>query len=61
MKPNKEGHEIEGMRYRRADTAGGSYFFKVNLADRRSDVLVSHIQDLREVTTQSNRRTHLLS
>src|SRR4030067_1069708 len=37
------------MRYRRADAAGGTYFFTVNLADRRSDVLVQHIDDLREV------------
>jgi REP element-mobilizing transposase RayT len=35
------------MRYRRADAAGGTYFFTVNLAERRSDVLVRHIDDLR--------------
>ena len=35
----------EPMRYRRADTAGGSYFFTVNLADRQSDLLVRHIED----------------
>ena len=35
------------MRYRRADAAGGTYFFTVNLAERRSDVLVRHINDLR--------------
>jgi putative transposase len=37
------------MRYRRADTAGGTYFFTVNLAERRSDLLMRHIQDLRAV------------
>ncbi len=37
------------MRYRRADTAGATYFFTVNLAERRSDVLVRHIDDLRAV------------
>jgi putative transposase len=35
------------MQYRRADAAGGTYFFTVNLAERRSDVLVRHIDDLR--------------
>ena len=37
------------MRYRRADTTGGTYFFTVNLAERRSDLLVRHIADLRTV------------
>jgi putative transposase len=35
------------MRYRRADVAGGTYFFTVNLADRSSRLLVEHIDDLR--------------
>ena len=35
------------MRYRRANTAGGTYFFTVNLAERHSDLLVRHIEDLR--------------
>ena len=35
------------MRYRRADAAGDTYCFTVNLAERRSDVLVRHIDDLR--------------
>ena len=35
------------MLYRRADAAGGTYFFTVNLAERRSDLLVRHIDDLR--------------
>ncbi|MFN0316941.1 MAG: REP-associated tyrosine transposase [Burkholderiales bacterium] len=37
------------MRYRRSDTLGGTYFFTVNLADRRSDALVRHINELRAV------------
>ncbi len=37
------------MRYRRADTAGGTYFFTVNLAERQSDLLVRHIDNLRNV------------
>lgn len=35
------------MRYRRADVAGGTYFFTVNLADRRRDLLVEHVDVLR--------------
>ncbi|MFN0316937.1 MAG: REP-associated tyrosine transposase [Burkholderiales bacterium] len=35
------------MRYRRSDVSGGTYFFTVNLADRRSDLLVRHIGELR--------------
>ena len=37
------------MRYRRAHTAGGTYFFSVNLAERNSDILVRYIEDLRVV------------
>ena len=35
------------MHYRRNDAAGGTYFFSVNLAERRSDLLVRHIDSLR--------------
>ncbi len=35
------------MKYRRADVAGGTYFFTVNLADRCSTLLVDHVIDLR--------------
>lgn len=45
------------MRYRRADTAGGTYFFTVNLAERSSDMLVRHIDDLRAVM-QHVKQTH---
>ena len=38
------------MRYRRAIAAGGIYFFSVNLANRRSDYLVQHIDALRAAT-----------
>lgn len=38
------------MRYRRAKTAGATYFFTVNLANRQSALLVRQIQALREVT-----------
>lgn len=35
------------MRYRRDRVPGATWFFTVNLADRRSDVLVRHVQSLR--------------
>lgn len=37
------------MRYRRANTAGGTYFFTVNLADRSSTLLVDAVDVLRDV------------
>jgi REP element-mobilizing transposase RayT len=36
------------MKYRRADTPGGTYFFTVNLADRSGNLLVAHIESLRQ-------------
>ena len=38
------------MRYRRAQAPGGTFFFTVALADRKSDLLVSHIDALRTAT-----------
>ncbi len=35
------------MRYRRANAAGGTYFFTVNLADRSRRLLVERVDDLR--------------
>ena len=35
------------MRYRRARVPGGTYFFTVNLAERKRTLLVDHIDDLR--------------
>jgi putative transposase len=37
------------MRYRRADVAGSTYFFTVNLAERRRTLLVDHVDVLRKV------------
>jgi putative transposase len=37
------------MHYRRADVAGGMYFFTVNLAERRRTLLVDHMDLLRVV------------
>ena len=38
--------------YRRWRYPGGTYFFTVNLADRRSDLLVRHISHLRRVLSK---------
>jgi len=35
------------MRYRRSNVEGGTYFFTVNLAERRSDLLVAKIATLK--------------
>ena len=37
------------MRYRRAGVAGGTYFFTVNLAERKRTLLLDHVDVLREV------------
>jgi hypothetical protein len=37
------------MRYRRSDMAGRTYFFAVNLAERKSDALVRNIVFFRVV------------
>jgi len=37
------------MRYRRANVAGGTYFFTVNLAERKRTLLVDHVDLLRAV------------
>ncbi len=36
------------MKYRRADTKGGTYFFTINLANRNKTLLVDHIDILRQ-------------
>jgi putative transposase len=38
------------MRYRRARVHGGTYFFTVNLQDRSLDLLVRHVDALRDAT-----------
>ena len=47
------------MRYRRADVAGGTYFFTVNLAERKRTLLVDHVDVLRTVM-QKVKTTHPL-
>ena len=42
--------------YRRLFVPGGSWFFTVNLLDRRSRLLVDRIDDLHRATSQSQRR-----
>ncbi len=45
------------MRYRRADVAGGTFFFTVNLAERSADLLVRHVDVLR-TTVRRVRHAH---
>ncbi|OQS11471.1 transposase [Chromobacterium violaceum] len=40
------------MQYRRSIAGGGTWFFTVNLADRRQDYLTRHIDVLRQVVRQ---------
>jgi putative transposase len=44
------------MRYRRANTAGATYFFTVNLADRSSALLVDAVDVLRDAVRLVQRR-----
>lgn len=44
-------------RYRRARVPGATYFFTVNLLNRRSDLLTRHIDLLRE-TVRATRSRH---
>ena len=37
------------MRYRRAEVAGGTYFFTVNLAERKQTLLLDYVDVLRSV------------
>ena len=43
------------VRYRRNFVAGGTFFFTVTLADRRSSALVDHIAELRAAFRQTRR------
>jgi putative transposase len=42
--------------YRRNFVPGGSFFFTVNLADRRSRLLIEHIDGLREAFRETRQR-----
>jgi putative transposase len=44
------------MRYRRANAAGGTYFFTINLADRSRRLLVERVNDLRIAVRDVKRR-----
>ena len=45
------------MHYRRAEAAGGTYFFTANLAERHSDLLVREVEELRMVI-QTVKKAH---
>jgi putative transposase len=42
--------------YRRNQVPGATYFFTVNLLDRRSDLLVTHIELLRDAVRNVRQR-----
>ncbi|SEP08696.1 transposase [Nitrosovibrio sp. Nv6] len=44
------------MRYRRANVKGGTYFFTVNLLERRRTLLVDHVDALHEVIREVRAR-----
>ena len=44
------------MRYRRANAAGGTYFFTVNLADRSSTLLIDAVDILRDAMRRVQQR-----
>jgi putative transposase len=50
------GEDCAMARYRRYYHPGGTYFFTVNLADRRSDLLVAEIAKLRHAVRLVRRR-----
>ena len=47
--------------YRRYHVPGGTYFFTINLLERRADLLVRQIEPLREAVkyTQADRPFHI--
>jgi REP element-mobilizing transposase RayT len=47
--------------YRRYRVSGGTYFFTINLLERRSDLLIRHIEALREAVrrTRAERSFHI--
>ena len=51
------------MRYRRANAAGATYFFTVNLADRRSRMLLERVAELRSAVrlVQSRHRFDIIA
>jgi len=46
------------MEYRRANVKGGTYFFTVKLADRKSNLLIEHIDDLRNTIQKVKQQHH---
>jgi putative transposase len=44
------------MQYRRSNLPGGTYFFTVNLAERKRRLLIEHVEILRRVTAEVKKR-----
>jgi len=50
------------MKYRRADTKGGTYFFTLNLAERDKTLLTDHIEIFRKTINKvKNRHPFILN
>ncbi len=54
--PHPRAHVPSQMRYRRALTPGGTYFFTVNLEDRSSGLLTTHVDVLRSAVREVKQR-----
>jgi REP element-mobilizing transposase RayT len=50
---------LQDMRYRRALIKGATYFFRVDLAERWSRLLVDRVDELREVVRDALHSCHL--
>ena len=46
------------MRYRRANSAGETHFFTLALAERKSALLIEHVDRLREVVAKMRQRRY---
>src|SRR5262249_50601523 len=53
---NGAGHTPPMPDYHRNRVSGGSFFFTINLLDRRSDLLVRHIDALRDAVRRARTR-----
>ena len=54
-------YHVAMVRYRRNRVDGGTYFFTVTLADRRSTALVDHVGSLRTAFAQHAKSARLRS
>jgi len=55
IRPTKNLKWVDMPNYRRYRVPGGTYFFTVNLLERKRDLLVRHIDELREAVRATKR------